>query len=65
VIELDAATAARRKPGDQSERVLRAMDARYASRASKPGIAVVDGSLPREEVDRELVRRLDALLGSG
>lgn len=65
VIAIDARTAARRKPGDQAESVLHAMEVRYASWLLRRGIRAVDGTRSREEVAGDLIRHLDAVLDGG
>jgi len=65
LIQIDSLTAARRKPGDQAERVLRAMEAGYKRLVSRPGLTAVDGTLPRAEVDAALVEQLEPLLDRG
>ena len=50
LLEVDGATAARRKPGDQSEAVLQAMGVRYAAVGHRLGLPRVDASAPADEV---------------
>jgi thymidylate kinase len=57
LLEVDGATAARRKPGDQSEAILQAMEARYAAVGARLGLPRVDASAPADEV-AALVRAL-------
>lgn len=64
LLEIDAATAAARKPGDQAEWVLIEMERLYAVEARSSGLERVDARLPREEVGRRLVALVDALVGS-
>ena len=53
LLEVDGATAARRKPGDQTEAVLHAMADRYAEVGERLGLPRVDaGAAPREVADQ-------------
>jgi hypothetical protein len=54
LLEVDGATAARRKPGDQSEAVLHAMAERYAEVGDRLGLPRVDASAPPGEVAARL-----------
>jgi thymidylate kinase len=54
LLEVDGATAARRKPGDQTEAVLHAMSERYAEVGDRLGLPRVDASAPPGEVATRL-----------
>lgn len=54
LLEIDDATAARRKPGDQSAANLRAMGERYAELAGALGLARVDARAPSPAVLADL-----------
>ncbi len=54
LLEIDAATSIRRKPGDQAERVLREMERLYARSGREAGAVAVDARRPEAEVEREL-----------
>jgi thymidylate kinase len=55
LLEIDAGTAATRKPGDQAERVLRGMEEAYARRAAQLGLERVDATRAAAEVAAEVV----------
>jgi thymidylate kinase len=50
LLELDATTAARRKPGDQTDAALRAMERRYDELARREGLGRVDARESPEQV---------------
>lgn len=54
LLHVDAATARRRKPGDQAPHILEAMERGYAERAQRERLLVIDGRLPLPEVERRL-----------
>ena len=62
LLEIDAATAARRKPRDQAERVFAEMERRYGETARRRGLAIIDARAPRREVSAALERLIDQLL---
>lgn len=62
LLEIDAATAAQRNPGDQSERILRAMERAYEKQAQDLRLDVVDAAAPIAEVQAAIRRRVDALV---
>ena len=63
LLELDAATAARRKPGDQDESILAKMERLYAEAAAEDrGLVSVDSRRPREEVEERIAQLVDELL---
>lgn len=62
LLEVDAATAARRKPGDQAEHILRDMEPLYARRAAEEGLVRIDTRRPREEIEQTISGVIDALL---
>lgn len=64
LLQIDAATSARRKPGDQAEPVLAAMARRYASVASELGgrLVVVDATQSREQVAEQVDAAVSAAL---
>lgn len=64
LLEIDAQTAARRKPGDQAEHVLAAMQPLYAERARDEGLIRIDGRRPPAEIERTISAVLDALLSA-
>jgi thymidylate kinase len=61
VLEIDAATAERRKPGDQSRRVLADMSSLYAE-VARGELVRIDARHPRGDVEREALAHVDALL---
>ena len=66
LLQIDAATSARRKPGDQAESVLAAMAERYATVAGElgSGFVVVDATRSREHVAEEVGAAVAAALRS-
>jgi thymidylate kinase len=64
VLEVDAATAGRRKQGDQAPRVLEQMEPLYAEQARRPGVRVVDARRPIEEVHAALRRLVDEAIAA-
>jgi len=64
LLEIDAHTAARRKPGDQAEHVLAAMEPLYAQRAREEGLVRVDSRRGPAEVERTISAVVDALLSA-
>jgi thymidylate kinase len=54
LLEVDGATAARRKPGDQSEAVLHAMAERYAEVGERLGLPRLDAGAPAADVAARL-----------
>ena len=64
LLEIDAHTAARRKPGDQAEHVLVAMEPLYAQRAREEGLVRIDSRRPPAEIERTVSAVVDALLST-
>jgi thymidylate kinase len=62
LLEVDAATAARRKPGDQAERLLSKMEGMFAETGRSCGLVPVDARRPQEAVREELERLVDGLV---
>ncbi len=62
LIEIDAATSALRKPGDQVPAVLARMEERYPVLAAEFGLIQVDGTAPREEVEAIVLAIVDSLV---
>lgn len=65
LLEIDAATAAARKPGDQARWVLDEMERLYVLEASASSLTRVDARLPREDVQEHLGALVDALVARG
>ncbi|MGI8511960.1 MAG: hypothetical protein ACR2NH_04955 [Solirubrobacteraceae bacterium] len=64
LLEVDAHTAARRKPGDQAEHVLAAMEPLYAQRAQQEGLVRIDSRRPVADIERTISAVVDALLST-
>jgi thymidylate kinase len=64
LLEIDATTAAARKPGDQAEQVLTRMQQLYARRAFEERLVTIDAGAPRDEVERRLNLVVDALVAT-
>ncbi len=64
LLEIDAETSARRKPGDQVPSVLARMEQRYAALAGEQGLIAVDGRAPREEVESVVLALVDSLVAA-
>lgn len=62
LLEIDAATSAARKPGDQAPSVTARMEERYSAVASELGLIRVDGRAPREEVEAAVLSLVDSLI---
>ena len=62
LLDVDAETAARRKPGDQAMHILTAMERLYAQRADEAGIVRVDARRAPSRVREELERLVDGLV---
>ncbi len=62
LLEIDAQTAAARKPGDQAEHVLAGMEPLYAQRAREEGLVRIDSRRPRAEIEATISAIVDALL---
>lgn len=63
-IAVDAATAAARKPGDQSIAVLSEMEPLYDAHARELGLVRIDGRGGRDEVERLTSQAVDGLLAT-
>ena len=64
LLEIDAATSAQRKPGDQAPAVLARMEEKYAALAPELGLIRVDGRAPREHVEATVVALVDSLIAA-
>jgi thymidylate kinase len=64
LLEIDARTAARRKPGDQAEHVLAAMEPLYAQRAREEGLVRIDSRRAPADIERTISAVVDALLST-
>lgn len=64
LLEVDARTAALRKPGDQAEHVLAAMEPLYARRAREEGLVRIDSRRPPADIEQTLSAVVDALLAT-
>jgi thymidylate kinase len=62
LLEIDAATSAARKPGDQAPSVTARMEERYSAVASELGLIRVDGRAPREDVEAAVLSLVDSLI---
>ena len=62
LLEIDAATSAARKPGDQAPSVTARMEERYSAIASELGLIRVDGRAPREHVEAAVLSLVDSLI---
>lgn len=62
LLEIDAATSAARKPGDQAPSVTARMEERYSAVASELGLIRVDGRAPREDVEAAVFSLVDSLI---
>jgi len=62
LLQIDAATAAARKPGDQALHVLEGMEERYSAEAEREQLAVVDARRPPEQVLDDLLALVDRVL---
>lgn len=62
LLEVDAATAAGRKPGDQAPHVLEGMEERYARQAGRGSMRVVDARRPPDEVVSAALALVDEVL---
>ena len=62
LLELDAATAAARKPGDQAPHVLESARGLYAESARADGLAVLDATAPPEAVRASAAEVVEAAL---
>ncbi len=65
LLQIDAETAADRKPGDQAGRVLALMEPLYAERARRERLLVLDATMPESELHDKLCAVLDATLARG
>ena len=61
LLEIDAATSAARKPGDQAPSVTARMEERYSAVASELGLIRVDGRAPREDVEAAVLSLVDSV----
>lgn len=61
LLEIDAATSAARKPGDQAPSVLARMEERYSAVATELGLVRVDGRARREDVEASVLALVDSL----
>lgn len=61
LLELDAATAAARKPGDQAAHVLRRMERLYSRAADGPDTTVLDARRPPEVIAGQVRALIDAV----
>ncbi len=61
LLELDAATAAARKPGDQAERVLREAEGLYETEAAAAGAHRIDARLAPEAIASALLDLVEAV----
>lgn len=64
VLQIDAETAARRKPEDQALSVLRRMESLYAHAAEQLGALRIDATRPHEAILAELIERVEKLLAT-
>lgn len=64
LLDVDAATAADRKRGDQAARILVGMERRYLATAGRHGFIVVDARVGLEETHRSVERLVESLLAS-
>ncbi len=62
VLEIDAVTAAARKPGDQAEWVLAEMERLYELEARAANLERLDAQLPPEEIQGRLATLVDAIV---
>ena len=62
LLQIDAATSAARKPGDQVPLVLARMEERYPILAAEFGLIALDGTAPKEEVEAVMLALVDSLL---
>ena len=62
LLEIDAASAHARKPGDQAVHVLEGMERRYSRVAEEERLVRVDATAPRAEVAERLGELVDALV---
>jgi thymidylate kinase len=62
LLEIDAATSAARKPGDQAPSVTARMEERYSAVASELGLIRVDGRAPREDVEAAVLSLVDSVI---
>jgi thymidylate kinase len=63
-LSIDAATSARRKPGDQSARILQEMERLYAERARVDRLIEIDATAPRPAVAAQAFRLVDAAVAT-
>jgi thymidylate kinase len=64
LLEVDAETAARRKPGDQAQHVFAEMERLYGGIGRRCGLVSVDASASQEEVQAVLARLVDGLIAA-
>ena len=64
LLDIDAHTAALRKPGDQAERVLAAMEPLYAQRAREEGLVRIDSRRSEADIEQTISAVVDALLAT-
>jgi thymidylate kinase len=64
LLQIDAATSAARKPGDQVPLVLARMEERYPVLAAEFGLIAVDGTAPRDEVEAVVLALVDSLVAA-
>ena len=62
LLQIDAATSAARKPGDQAPLVLARMEERYPIVAAEFGLIPVDGTAPREEVEAIILALVESVM---
>ena len=62
LLEIDAATSARRKPGDWPVPVLERMESAYARVAPLTGVRRIDATRPRDEVLAEVAELVDGAI---
>ena len=62
LLQIDAATSAERKPGDQAPAVLDRMERRYGELAPALGLIHVDGRAPRAQVESVVVALVDSVV---
>jgi thymidylate kinase len=65
LLDIDAQTAAARKPDDQPKAVLDTMEELYRGAARRTGVRRIDATRPREEVVDELLALVDGAVASG
>ncbi|MGH2838072.1 MAG: hypothetical protein ACRDJY_06965, partial [Thermoleophilaceae bacterium] len=61
-LEIDAATSAARKPGDQAPSVTARMEERYGAVATELGLVRIDGRAPRAHVEAAVLSLVDSVI---